>query len=85
MVKMSKIETVSTATPSVLIGGAGGFWGDRTYAPVDMLTQNDLDYITMDYLAEVTMSIMSKSYSSNPKLGWATVSMDGHTKGSLCI
>ena len=73
MVEMSKkIRKVTSATPSVLIGGAGGFWGDRTYAPVDMLTHNDLDYITMDYLAEVTMSIMSKSYSSNPKLGWAT-------------
>ena len=44
----------------VLIGGAGGFWGDITLAPLEMLRNSDLDYLTMDYLAEVTMSIMHK-------------------------
>jgi len=67
-----KAKAEPPPTPSVRIGGAGGFWGDRTYAPIDMLNHNDLDYITMDYLAEVTMSIMAKAYIKDPTLGWAT-------------
>ena len=42
------------------IGGAGGFWGDQVFAPIDLLVGADLDYLTMDYLAEVTMSILAK-------------------------
>ena len=56
----------------VLIGGAGGFWGDITLAPLEMLKNSDMDYLTMDYLAEVTMSIMHKQREREIEAGWAT-------------
>ena len=56
----------------VRIGGAGGFWGDITLAPLEMLKTTELDYLTMDYLSEVTMSIMHKQLDRNPSAGWAT-------------
>jgi len=54
------------------IGGGGGFWGDQTMAPVHLLEQSDLDYLTMDYLAEVTMSIMHKQLHRDAEAGWAS-------------
>ncbi len=56
----------------ILIGGAGGFWGDITLAPLEMLKNSNLDYLTMDYLAEVTMSIMHKQRERDIEAGWAT-------------
>jgi len=54
------------------IGGGGGFWGDQTMAPVNLLEQSELDYLTMDYLAEVTMSIMHKQLERDAEAGWAS-------------
>ena len=55
-----------------IIGGGGGFWGDQTMAPLKLLESADLDYLTMDYLSEVTMSIMHKQLNRNSEAGWAT-------------
>jgi hypothetical protein len=42
------------------IGNAQGFWGDDVDAPARLLSQQpDLDYLTLDYLAEVSLSILS--------------------------
>ena len=54
------------------IGGGGGFWGDQTLAPLALLQEGDLDYLTIDYLSEVTMSIMHKQLARDTKAGWAT-------------
>lgn len=44
----------------IKIGNAGGFWGDSPQAPERLLLQQpDLDFLTMDYLAEVSLSIMA--------------------------
>jgi len=43
---------------SVCVGNAGGYWGDDPDALYRQLTQGDLDYITVDFLAEVTMSVL---------------------------
>jgi len=56
----------------ITVAGAGGFWGDQVMAPVNLLENADVDYITMDYLAEVTMSIMHKQKNRDPTAGWAT-------------
>jgi hypothetical protein len=54
------------------IGGGGGFWGDQPLAPVTLLEQGNLDYLTIDYLSEVTMSIMHKQLARDAEAGWAT-------------
>ncbi|MGH2568872.1 MAG: acyclic terpene utilization AtuA family protein, partial [Bacteroidota bacterium] len=55
----------------VRIASGQGFWGDLLTAPVDQVTKGPVDYMMMDYLAEVTMSIMQKQKRKDPKLGYA--------------
>lgn len=59
-------------TKTIRIGNAQGFWGDSVDAPVRMLRGGPVDYITMDYLAEVTMSIMQRQKLKDPSRGYAT-------------
>ncbi|MEO6191988.1 MAG: acyclic terpene utilization AtuA family protein [Thermoanaerobaculia bacterium] len=59
-------------TKTIRIGNGQGFWGDNVDAPVELLRGGPIDYIGMDYLAEVTLSIMMRQKLKNPKLGYAT-------------
>ncbi|MCZ6596484.1 MAG: DUF1446 domain-containing protein [Planctomycetota bacterium] len=56
----------------VLVANGQGFWGDSILGPVRLVEEGPLDYLTLDYLAEVTMSIMQKLRSRDPKAGYAT-------------
>jgi hypothetical protein len=55
----------------VRIGSGQGFWGDDLEAPVRQVRGGPLDYLMMDYLAEVTMSIMQKQRKRDPEAGFA--------------
>ena len=55
----------------IRIASGQGFWGDLLSAPVDQVTRGDVEYLVMDYLAEVTMSILQKQRQKNPALGYA--------------
>jgi hypothetical protein len=57
--------------PSIRIASGQGFWGDLLTAPVDQVTRGHVDYMMMDYLAEVTMSIMQKQKMKDPAMGYA--------------
>lgn len=57
---------------TVLIANGQGFWGDSLLGPKRLVAEGPLDYLTLDYLAEVTMSIMQKQRLRNPELGYAT-------------
>jgi hypothetical protein len=57
---------------SVRIGNGQGFWGDNVDAPVELLRGGPIDYIGMDYLAEVTLSIMMRQKLKDPRLGYAS-------------
>jgi hypothetical protein len=57
---------------SVRIGNGQGFWGDSTRGPLQLVTGGGVDYLTMDFLAEVTMSIMQKLRARDPDAGYAT-------------
>jgi hypothetical protein len=56
----------------VLIANGQGFWGDSILGPIRLVNEGPLDYLTLDYLAEVTMSIMQKLKSRDPSKGYAT-------------
>lgn len=56
----------------VLIANGQGFWGDSILGPIRLVEEGPLDYLTLDYLAEVTLSIMQKLRSRNPDAGYAT-------------
>ena len=53
----------------VLIANGQGFWGDSILGPVRLVREGPLDYLTLDYLAEVTMSIMQKLRARDPSGG----------------
>ena len=55
----------------IKIANGQGFWGDSSQAPIDLVENADIDYLTMDYLAEVTLSIMQKQKNKNPNAGYA--------------
>ena len=55
----------------VRVGNAHGFWGDRIEAAAEMLAlEPDLDFVTLDFLAEVSMSILATQQSRDPEAGW---------------
>ena len=56
----------------VRIASGQGFWGDWLEAPLHQVRGGPIDYLMMDYLAEVTMSIMQKQRSRDPSRGYAT-------------
>ena len=56
----------------VLVGNGQGFWGDSILGPVRLVREGPLHYLTLDYLAEITMSIMQKQRAANPDTGYAT-------------
>ncbi|MGW5376240.1 acyclic terpene utilization AtuA family protein [Nocardia sp. NPDC003999] len=60
------------ADPDVLrIGNCSGFYGDRLGAMREMLEGGQLDVLTGDYLAELTMLILGRDRMKDPDLGYA--------------
>jgi hypothetical protein len=64
---MLKVQPMKT----IRIGAGQGFWGDWLEAPVHQVSKGQIDYLMLDYLAEVTMSIMMKQKLKNPEMGYA--------------
>jgi acyclic terpene utilization AtuA family protein len=60
------------ASGHIRIAAGQGFWGDWLEAPFRQVTGGPIDYLMMDYLAEVTMSILQKQKARDPMLGYAT-------------
>src|SRR6266852_8626015 len=55
----------------IRIANGSAFWGDSQEAPLQLLRGGPLDYLTLDYLAEITMSILQKQRSRDPRAGFA--------------
>ena len=64
---------MSSEAPSgaVRIANCSGFYGDRLSAMREMLTGGEVDYVTGDYLAELTMLILGRDRMKNPERGYA--------------
>ncbi|HZD05658.1 MAG TPA: acyclic terpene utilization AtuA family protein, partial [Longimicrobiales bacterium] len=58
-------------TEPLRIASGQGFWGDDLEAPVRQVERGPIDYLVIDYLAEVTMSIMQKQRERDPSAGYA--------------
>jgi hypothetical protein len=63
-------EAVRTVSP-VRIGNCSGFYGDRHAAMREMITGGGLDFVTGDYLAELTMLILARDRAKSPDRGYA--------------
>jgi hypothetical protein len=66
-----KGDCVATSPGPVRIGNCSGFYGDRLAAMREMLTGGELDYLTGDYLAELTMLILARDRAKSPDRGYA--------------
>ena len=55
----------------VRVASGQGFWGDLLTAPVEQVRGGQIDYLMLDYLAEVTMSILQKQRARDPQAGYA--------------
>ena len=66
----------------IRIANGQGFWGDSLEAPLQQLRDGPLDYLTLDYLAEVTMSILQKQRSRDPRTGYARDFIDVIARGA---
>jgi hypothetical protein len=58
------------------IGNGCGFWGDNLDAPRELAEQGRLHYLTLEYLAELTMSILALQKQRHPEAGYATNFLD---------
>jgi hypothetical protein len=58
-------------TKVVRVAAGQGFWGDDLDAPRRQVEGGPIDYLMLDYLAEVTMSILQKQRERDPSLGYA--------------
>jgi hypothetical protein len=56
----------------VRIGCGAGFWGDSGEGPKQLVESGQIDYLILDYLAEITMSLLAKARSKDPAAGYAT-------------
>lgn len=61
-----------TRKEKVVIANCGGFWGDDPTAARRQVEGGPIDYLVMDYLAEVTMAILQKQKAKKPDAGYAT-------------
>ncbi len=60
----------------VRIGNGCGFWGDSLDAPIRLAEKGALDYLTLEYLAELTMSILALQKQRKPDAGFAVDFLD---------
>src|SRR5262245_53448978 len=58
------------------IGNGCGFWGDNLDAPIFLARDGKLDYLTLEYLAELTMSILALQKQRDPEAGYASDFLD---------
>jgi len=55
----------------IRVGNGCGFWGDNLDAPILLARDGNLDYLTLEYLAELTMSILALQKQRDPQAGYA--------------
>ncbi|EQD42920.1 protein containing DUF1446, partial [mine drainage metagenome] len=60
-----------TQKRAVRIGNCSGFYGDRLIAAKEMVEGGPIDFLTGDYLAELTMAILWKARQKDPRAGYA--------------
>src|SRR3954469_24394788 len=57
---------------TIRVGNGAGFWGDNLDPPYFLARDGRLDVLTLEYLAELTMAILSHLRSKDPSAGYVT-------------
>src|SRR4029079_13299854 len=66
-----RVTNTADTNRLVRVSGGQGFWGDWLDAPRRQVEGGPVDYLMLDYLAEVTMSILQKQKERDPQMGYA--------------
>lgn len=64
--------TPRTSREVVRIGCGAGFWGDSAEGPKQLVESGEIDYLVLDYLAEITMSLLARARIKDANAGYAT-------------
>lgn len=62
----------NTSQNPIRIGNGAGFWGDNLDAPLTLAHSGEIDVLTLEYLAELTLAILAHLRSKNPNAGYVT-------------
>ncbi|CAG7722174.1 unnamed protein product [Allacma fusca] len=62
--------TTNNSKDTVRIGCASGFWGDTPTAVSQLVNHGKLDFLVLDYLSEITMSLLVAAQRKSKDLGW---------------
>jgi hypothetical protein len=57
---------------TVRIGCGCGFWGDSAAGPAQLVRSGGIDFLVLDYLSEITMSLLARARQKRPELGYTT-------------
>jgi hypothetical protein len=60
----------------IRIGCGSGFWGDSALGAAQLVERGEIDVLVLDYLAEITMSILARMRARRPDAGYATDFVD---------
>src|SRR5580658_7661704 len=52
------------------IGCGCGFWGDSAAGPAQLVRHGDIDVLVLDYLSEITLSLLARARRKRPELGY---------------
>ena len=63
-------------TNTIRIGCGAGFWGDTSEGAAQLVHRGNIDVLVLDYLAEITMSILARMRQKRPESGYATDFVD---------
>src|SRR5947208_7215171 len=58
--------------PALCVGNGAGFWGDNLDAPYLLARDGRLDVLTLEYLAELTLAILTHLRARDPSAGFVT-------------
>ncbi len=64
------------AADCIRVGCGGAFWGDSAAGARQLVERGDIDYLVLDYLAEITLSILARMRARDPAAGYATDFLD---------
>src|SRR5262249_8273187 len=70
------LTSLEEALMTLRIGNGCGFWGDNLDAPILLAQQGHLQYLTLEYLAELTMSILAVQKQRDQEAGYASDFLD---------
>jgi hypothetical protein len=65
-------KAANAVSESIRVGNGAGFWGDNLDAPFLLAKDGQIDVLTLEYLAELTMAILSHLRSKDPRAGFVT-------------